>query len=245
MDKDIEYIYLAETQSTNQIATAFLNEAKISPPSCIYTFNQTSGKGQFDRSWYGGRNKNICLTMVLQFVGLPVQYQLRLNKAIALRLRAYFQTISGIDMKIKWPNDLYAGDKKLGGLLIQNSIVNKEIAYCIIGVGVNINEMDFPSSLPNPVSLLGLTGKEWDLIELIKGITNQLCFGTEEIIHGIHLEDQYNKHLFKYQQSCSFITKDGVVVTGKINGVDDKGFLHLISEDERHTFTFGEVQMII
>lgn len=241
---DNQYIYLSSIDSTNTFATEWVSKSKPSSISCIYTYNQTDGKGQFGRKWESASGKNVSCSIVIPFKDLSIKHQILLNMSIALRIRAYLAAISRAECLIKWPNDIYVNNQKIAGLLIQNILAAKQISYCIIGVGININQERFHSNIPNPISLKQITNKDWDLLELIHGLKRQLNIKSEEIVGNYNIIDQYNKHLYRIGEESRFVSQ-GREIRGIVSEVNSKGHMVLSTEEGKKTFAFGDLKMII
>ncbi len=241
---DTQYIYLSSIDSTNVFATQWLSKSKPSGLSCIYTYNQTAGRGQFGRKWESESGKNISCSIIIPFKGLSVKEQIMLNMSIALRVRAYIAALSKETCYIKWPNDIYVNDKKIGGLLIQNILALKQISHCIIGVGLNINQTSFSKTIPNPISLKQLSNNTYDLLDLIQGLSKQLNIKTEDVVANYNIIEQYNQHLYKIGEEKKFVFKEQEI-RGVIREVDSKGHLILMTDQGKESFAFGDLKMII
>ncbi len=239
-----QYIYLSSIDSTNAFATKWLSKSKPSCNSCIYTYEQTAGRGQFGRKWESESGKNISCSIVIPFRDLFVKDQIALNMSIALRVRAYIAALSKESCFIKWPNDIYLKEKKIGGLLIQNVLTSKQISYCIIGVGLNINQTQFSSDIPNPISLKQVSKKTWNLLDLMHGLMKQLNIKTEDVVGNFNIIDQYNKHLYRIGKECLF-RAEGKTFKASILEVDPKGHMVLQTIQGKKAFAFGDIRMII
>jgi len=143
---------------------------------------------------------------------------------------------------IKWPNDIYLGNKKIAGILIQNMVRNDTISSSILGVGININEDDFPLDVPNPISLLGLTNKDYNLLELQLHLSG--CVEKRVGLLSENLSDEYLSKLFRKDEQAIFRI-DGQMEEGIIRGVADDGKLELEFRGQRRFFGFRELEFII
>lgn len=127
---------------------------------------QTAGRGQGDHTWYSSPGKNLTFSILFRF-DAP-DYLLRADEAVAithittLALHDYLLS-RGIVTRIKWPNDIWAGDRKICGILIENTLEGNRVRESITGIGLNVNETGWPDSLPNPVSMKELTGRTYDI----------------------------------------------------------------------------------
>lgn len=147
-------------KSTNNTAREHLDEYDtLSVIACV---EQVSGRGQGSHTWYATPGKNLTFTIILKPHNLEAGEALYLTRITTLSLLAYLDG-KGVKARIKWPNDIWVGDRKICGILIENILSGPMIHDSIIGIGLNINEKDWPEDLPNPVSLGELTGKEYDI----------------------------------------------------------------------------------
>ena len=137
-----------ELSSTNLTGTTLMNASKIAGPTAIISDSQINGRGQLRTKWHASPKKNLTFSIVIPKLKLNVLNQFKLNKAVCL---AVHQTLSHYsdDLLIKWPNDIYYKEQKLGGILIENQIQGHSIKSCVIGLGININEENWPEDLPN------------------------------------------------------------------------------------------------
>lgn len=170
IDKYLTYstIWLESIDSTN-------NEAKrrldcLSTLSVIAAYNQTAGRGQRGNIWLSSSGKNLTFSIVLKFDDIQSQNfnQSDINDIISLTIVELLSNY-GINARIKYPNDIYVGDKKICGILIEHSLRGNKMVNSIIGVGLNVNQQQFDISLPNPTSMISETrSKEIDLPTLLE-----------------------------------------------------------------------------
>ena len=153
--------------STNNHAANLLAKSTPMEGTVIFTTHQVAGKGQYGSSWESEAGKNITLSVILHPSFLAVHHQFMLNKAIALGIFDMIcQYINPSRVYLKWPNDLYIDNKKVGGILIQNSLKGSQINNSIIGIGLNINQTVFKGNAPNPTSFTLITGQSYSIDEL-------------------------------------------------------------------------------
>ena len=139
---------IEETTSTNDDA----RDAKYRHGDIVWAERQTAGRGQRGHKWSSAEGLNLTFSLVLEPRFLPAGEQFLLNEAVALALTDTFAQF-GIAARIKWTNDIYAGDKKLVGILIEHSYSGQTLARTIVGIGINVNQTEFDPALPNPVSM--------------------------------------------------------------------------------------------
>ncbi len=233
---------LKETSSTNDYLMELIKQCKATEPKpcdlksiipdcfSVYASSQKAGKGQRGNVWHSEVNKN-CLVSIIVYPTIKANEQFFLSKAVTLGVLDLLRTLIVVhkNLSIKWPNDLYFGDKKLGGILIENTVIGNEIAYSIIGVGLNINQINFPSYLPNPTSVSQVTEMYYDMDEvaknLIKCISNRYC---EMLSNNVHVfDEEFLNNMYKYKANHRF-TINEQTIDATIQGVSEYGNLQLL-----------------
>lgn len=159
-------IELDETDSTNSFLRGY--KAADGNETIVATAEyQTAGRGQGTNSWESERGRNLLFSILFRPSGIEPSRQFVLSMANALVLRDVMEQETGGGISVKWPNDIYWHDRKLGGTLIETSVCCREIKSCIIGTGININQKVFRSDAPNPVSLINITGQETERRDIL------------------------------------------------------------------------------
>jgi BirA family biotin operon repressor/biotin-[acetyl-CoA-carboxylase] ligase len=180
MEKELSTLFtgqrvvkLEETGSTNR----FLNELtqrEILPEGTVVTANyQVAGQGLGGTSWFSDPGKNLLMSVVFNPDFLPIRKIYLISKAIALAIKD-FLVDENIPAKIKWPNDIYVEDKKICGVLIENSLRGSVVLQSICGIGLNVNQENFPEEIPNPVSMKLVTGNTFSTDECMVKLCRQL-----------------------------------------------------------------------
>jgi BirA family biotin operon repressor/biotin-[acetyl-CoA-carboxylase] ligase len=162
-------IHLSKVGSTNSYASELSRQTKSPEGTIIYTFEQEDGRGQRGSSWLSEPNKNVAFSLILTPSFLHTEEQFLLTKIASLAvadLMAEALKKSNTKIKIKWPNDIYADGKKIAGILIENSISQNKIQSSIIGIGLNVNQVQFDDSL-NATSLKLLSNIDFDLLKMV------------------------------------------------------------------------------
>jgi BirA family biotin operon repressor/biotin-[acetyl-CoA-carboxylase] ligase len=210
----------------------------------FFAFEQTAGKGQFNKQWLSAKGDNIILSVVLDTKELMVRQQFLLNMVAALSVKQLFNKYTTEIFKIKWPNDIYCRDRKAAGILIENIIRGEQWQFAVAGFGININQTQFPDSLKNPVSLKQITGKEYDAVELAKELC-VLLYKNFDLLssnnQGVIL-DEYNNSLYKRKEPAKF-KQGSKVFTGVVKEVDIFGRL-LIESGIEHAFETGQIEWV-
>lgn len=164
--------HIAETTSTNDLA----REEHYGHGDVICAERQTAGRGQRGHTWTSPEGVNLLFSVVLCPTFLPAGEQFLLSQAVALALVDTLGTC-GIDARIKWTNDIYAGDRKLVGILIEHHLAGGRLARTVAGIGINVNQTEFDPALPNPTSMALEAGHTFDRRECSTGSTPHSCDG--------------------------------------------------------------------
>jgi BirA family transcriptional regulator, biotin operon repressor / biotin---[acetyl-CoA-carboxylase] ligase len=161
---------LEEVNSTNSYALELIQELPPIEGCVIWAKYQLEGRGQRGTTWISEPYANLTFSIVLQPHFLPIAEQFQLTKAIALGIAAFVshRLEDNSNVKIKWPNDIYVKNCKIAGVLIENVLEQSVIRYSVVGIGLNLNQVVFDLSIPNPVSLKILTGKAFDPEDCLK-----------------------------------------------------------------------------
>lgn len=162
-----DIIWYKELESTNDTARQQIDEHDNL--SVIAAMRQTSGRGQGDHKWHSLPGENITATFILKPLSLPAADALSITCCVTKALREYLLE-RGVTTRIKWPNDIWAGESKICGILIENVLSGHRLVNSIVGIGLNINQLTFPSDLPNPISLALLTGRKYDVREELEAL---------------------------------------------------------------------------
>lgn len=166
-----EIIWLKSTDSTNNELRRRMSEA--GNLTIIASEMQSAGRGQGEHTWHSAPGQNLTFSILLRHRSLKASDALAVTSIMALGIRDYLRT-KGIEPWIKWPNDIWVGEKKICGILVENTVHAGEIEFSIVGVGLDLNQTDWPSELPNPVSLKDLTGKEYNTREELRDLSEAL-----------------------------------------------------------------------
>lgn len=239
-------VVVQETDSTNNYANRQLAETEVSDGTVFLAYNQNNGRGQLNNRWESEAGKNLTFSLVLKPLFLEIQNQFMISKVVTLGIYAALKNDVS-DLKIKWPNDIYAGDKKLGGILIENSIMSGRITSSIVGVGLNVNQQTFFSNAPNPVSLKNLTGVEYELIPLLQKIISEINSWYQKLKdeHISEINERFHEKMYRFGEKSRY-SSNGETFSGRIIGVNEIGQLMIIDENkEIRKFHFKEVEFLI
>ena len=245
MPEDRFFKILDTVDSTNNYAMARVQAGMASHGMTWFAHEQTAGKGQRGKGWETQPGKNIAMSLVLQPDFLDARQQFCLSATIALTCFEFFSGYAGDETKIKWPNDLFWRDRKAGGVLIENVFHGKKWKWAIVGIGININQVNFGKAVKNPVSLKQITGKEFDTVALAKELYALLIKKIPELTAKSFdkiLED-YNTHLYKLNKNV-LLKKEGSIFETVIKAVSAEGKLLTVDAADRE-FDFGEVEWVL
>ena len=239
---DFRIIHIDETDSTN----CWLKENGVGT-MVVTTDYQTAGKGCGTNSWESERGKNLTFSMLIHPTDIPASQQFRITEVVSVALcevlERYLLTVPELaeGLSIKWPNDIYMGDKKICGVLIENRLQGNVIVDSIIGIGLNVNQTEFVSDAPNPVSLRQLLGREIDREALLHDFLETL----ETVSSSETTYSAYRNKLFRMGKQAVFSDEKGRF-EGTIQDVETDGRLLIkdLAGQERR-YAFKEVQFVI
>ncbi len=233
--------------STNVYAQKLLAKSNPFEGTVISTYNQYAGKGQIGSIWESSPGKNISLSIILYPLFLAPTQQFKLSQAISIGVRNFIvKQLTNNTVKIKWPNDIYVNNKKIAGILIQNTISNRSIQSSIAGIGININQASFSSAIPNPTSLTIESGKEFHLDLLIP----QLCHEIEQVYLLLkqkkwkQIEEEYLHQLFRINELSNYKDLQGRIFKGSITGISKTGHLILEENGQKRQFAVKEITFL-
>lgn len=242
-------IFLKECPSTNSYLSDIIKENNNLPKLfTIATENQTNGRGQRGNQWLSEKGKNLTISILLHPGTISVKNQFHISEvaalAVARTIANYLEDSQKKFLKVKWPNDIYYGDKKISGILIENSILKDKIQYSIIGIGLNVNQTSFDESLTQATSLKLITQTNYDLIEVLKRIHSKF----EDMYENLHndkffkIHQTYMRRLYRRNGFHSYTDNQGKKFTAMIKEVLPSGKLTLTLESgEERSYNFKEI----
>jgi len=213
----------------------------------ITTDYQVSGKGQGINKWYSEKGKNLLFSMLVKFDEFSINKSAYLNFAIALGI---YQVLSKYipQTKIKWPNDIMAENKKICGVLIENSVGGSKIKHSIVGVGLNVNQLIFPKEIPNATSFNKILNIVFDRDKLQEELITAIKKQVDKLVNKNfdELKQGYESVLFKKNIPTTFKNKTGDVFNGIIIGVSEIGLLRVkVSDNSIKEFANKELVFIL
>ncbi len=243
---NFHYITFKQLDSTNETAMKIVYQDKAVEGDVIVSEFQTAGKGNANNSWESEPGKNLTFSLILKPERIEPSKQFLLTVIVSLALKQLVESIlQNRVVKIKWPNDIYVGNKKIAGILIQNIIFGNSIKYSIIGIGLNVNQKRFVSNAPNPVSLIHFTKKKYDLNILLSNILDKISYFYENISNrDNYFISMYENTLYKFNEQALY-KAGNKIFSGSIVGVSDFGRLQIKTERGNiEEFDFKEVKFL-
>lgn len=222
-----EILHFDTIGSTNDHALILLSKSNPIEGTVISADFQTGGKGQRNNSWQSDRNKNLLFSVILYPGWLSAARQFYLSMFASLAITTYLKTLlEPKKLFVKWPNDIYFDNLKLGGILIQNNLKGNSIETSVIGIGLNVNQNTFDPVLPNPASIAGITGTPQDIGQMKTALLSSLDTFYQQLLAGASkkIKNGYEDSLYKKGEHGVVIIRDQEF-HGKILGVEEDGRL--------------------
>ena len=246
MEPDICWVDSA--LSTNSLLAD--RAAALPHGSVIAARRQTAGRGQRGNSWESQPGANLTFSMLLRPGVIEARTQFELSMIVALAVCDALTAVSDLEFKVKWPNDIYCGDLNICGILIENSLEGRRIGRSVVGIGINVNQREFVSDAPNPVSLVNLTGRTFALDTLLRDVCRCILSrlaAYESAPDPGALVAEYRSRLWRGTGFHRWIdVASGDVFEARIDNVAPTGLLTLCdSDDNRRTYAFKEVAAVL
>lgn len=244
---------LDEIDSTNNFLR-HLNTPDDYQMTLVTAEYQTAGRGADTNRWESAKGENLLLSLRVKPANLPVSRMFVLSETTALAISDVLGAFlpltpskRGRGVSIKWPNDIYYGDSKVAGILIENDLQGAQVLHSIIGVGINVNQRRFLSDAPNPRSLADIVGHDVErrfvlerFMERFTHLFGQIEDGRPEALDALH--ENYKNHLYRFGEEHTYSDKDGTF-RATLTDVEPSG--HLILRDTNGTlrrYAFKEVK---
>ena len=246
MENKIRIKWLEEVDSTNNVLLRHIRD--YDNLSVVAAVTQTAGRGQRGNRWVSAPGDNLTFSLLLKPQGLPAREVMAVTCLATLAVRDTLRD-EGVPAVIKWPNDIYVGKRKICGMLVENGLEGACIGWSVIGIGINLNQTEFPGEVLNPTSLKRLTGRSYELEPFLE----KVCRGLEERLPELETAEGRNGLLLSYEQDL--FQKDsparyrdiaaGEDFTGIIRGITPEGLLRIEAEGRERTFGFKEISYIL
>ncbi|MCH2234567.1 MAG: biotin--[acetyl-CoA-carboxylase] ligase [Crocinitomicaceae bacterium] len=236
-----QIIWLDAIDSTNNFAANLLKTTKPTNGTVILTKCQEKGRGQRGNVWESESGKNIICSIIL-YPGIKIKDQFKLTQLFSIAVIKFLEAY-GIEGKIKWPNDVYVKDEKIAGILIENSLQGSLIKSSILGIGLNVNQVKFASSVAT--SMRNVTERKFDLEELINNFLNVSFQEFNRLLmnNDPNLKNTYLENLYGLNQPRKFMDKEGEF-EGVIKGVDAFGLLIVEKNGKQVQYDLKEITFV-
>ncbi|MFI3331696.1 MAG: biotin--[acetyl-CoA-carboxylase] ligase [Rikenellaceae bacterium] len=217
-----------ELESTNSQA----QDKRYSHGDIIWSLAQSKGRGQKGNKWDSAPGENLTFTLILEPENIKAREQFSLLEALALGvvdLLAEYQ----ITAQVKWTNDIYVGDKKICGILIDNDVCGDNLSRSIVGIGLNVNQEKFSDWVPNPTSIKNLTAKENNLQQVLELLYEKLAQRYQMLEQGENQEihKEYHKKMYLLNKWHEYTEANGTKIYGRILGTETNGELKIELQD--------------
>jgi BirA family transcriptional regulator, biotin operon repressor / biotin---[acetyl-CoA-carboxylase] ligase len=238
-------IELSEIDSTNNYAMRLINEGMAEHGMTIRADYQTAGKGQLGNVWQAELSKNLLCSVILDTKDFSLDKQFYLNAASCLAVAELLMKTHDLnDVHLKWPNDIYAGNKKIAGILIENQIRGSQWTHAVIGIGLNINQQNF-DDLNRATSILLENGKKNKVQSVLKNLLKDLQQHMALIVHNESiLLERYNQNLWQVGNMISF-KKNHEYHEGRILGVNPQGCIEIEIKGKIKAFKHKEIELLL
>ena len=239
--------YLPTCHSTNDIAVQMIqSENMVFEGTVIITDNQTAGRGQRGNSWEAISGENLTFSLILKPNFLKASDQFQLNVAISMGVFDFLSEFIDENLKVKWSNDIYYENKKMGGILIENSLQGYQIGHSIIGIGLNINQTKFSNEGATSLRNVTQNPLKYDLSELLKNLLENIEINYLKIKNNDYesLKIKYLSNLFRFEE-YHYFRRNGQQFLGQIIGIDKTGKLGIETDGNVIYFDFKEVEFMI
>ncbi|MES2518206.1 MAG: biotin--[acetyl-CoA-carboxylase] ligase [Bacteroidota bacterium] len=239
--------YLSNCHSTNDIAAEMIqSESHVFEGTVIITDNQTAGRGQRGNIWQASIGENLTFSLILKPNFLRASDQFQLNVAISLGVFDFLSEFIDENLSVKWSNDIYFGDQKMGGILIENTLQGYQIGYSVVGIGLNINQMEFGALRATSLRKASRNPLKYDLGEMLSKLLEKLEINYLIIKQGNYesLKIRYLASMYRFQE-YHYFRRNGQQFLGQIVGIDETGKLAIETEGMLLYFDFKEVEFVI
>jgi BirA family transcriptional regulator, biotin operon repressor / biotin---[acetyl-CoA-carboxylase] ligase len=238
-----------ELPSTNDLARVLANEGTAEEGTAILADRQTAGRGQMGTTWEAAPGQNLTLSIIFYPRWLRADAQAALGMAVAL---AVYDTLAhwanNQNIAIKWPNDLIINRLKVAGILVENSIMGQYLAYSVVGIGINANQMQFSPSLVQAGSVQQITGQPVPLTNLADDLFNALEYWYNLLHKGAFdtIKEHYMARLLGLDKTQDFLLPGSTTpIQGIIRDVDRDGLLCVEMEGTVRRFGVKEMRQSV
>ena len=242
----MKLVKLNAINSTNTYLKQLSKDDDISNWTIVTAEFQTVGRGQVESKWESEIGKNLICSLLIKFESLEVKDQFYLNCAISIGIYNALKKYKLPQLKIKWPNDIMSENKKLGGILIENSLKISKIYKSVVGIGINVNQDRFSKHLPMAISMKQIFNNDFDreiiLKEIVSSIKKQIKLLNQFNFALLH--KKYEEVLYKINSPQMFESNNQKFL-GQITGVTNQGKLKVkLDNNIIKQFAFKEIKYL-
>jgi BirA family biotin operon repressor/biotin-[acetyl-CoA-carboxylase] ligase len=242
-----QFLYFEELPSTNSKIKELCDNHPLPEFSIVIARQQSAGRGQQGNHWESEPGKNLTFSIVIYPNFIKIQDQFIISQWISVAIIKTLAKYIPQGLKIKWPNDIYVNNKKLAGILIENTLKGANLERAVIGIGLNVNQEVFTSNAPNPTSLIQLTKSPTDLNALLEELLMTMSDEYSKLISGeIQLiQNDYTENLFRNDGMFHEFKDTKGMFKAMLSGIDNFGRLKLKKENgDLMTYEFKEVEYV-
>ncbi len=238
--------HFPQLASTNAHAQELLSKTKPAEGTVISAFHQYDGRGQIGSKWESEAGKNLTLSIILYPTFLAARLQFQLNQLVSLSLFDLVSEHIPGRVSIKWPNDIYVGDKKIAGILIQNTVFKEYLSSSVIGIGLNVNQSQFLTNPPNPTSFNLETNRTFELGD----VSEELYYRLEKRYLALkfgksaEMQEDYISRLYRFRNEAVYARPDSTTFNGTITGIDERGRLLVETGCGLKAFDLKEIKFV-
>jgi BirA family transcriptional regulator, biotin operon repressor / biotin---[acetyl-CoA-carboxylase] ligase len=239
--------YMPTCHSTNDIAAQMIQSSEnVFEGTVIVTDNQTAGRGQRGNTWEASVGENLTFSVIFKPNFLKASDQFQLNVAVSLGVHDFLSEFVDESLTVKWSNDIYYENQKMGGILIENSLQGYQIGHSVAGIGLNINQTKFENLRATSLRNITQNPQQYDLSEMLKKLLENLEKNYLKIKNNDYepLKMRYLANMFRFEE-YHYFRKNGKQFLGQIIGIDETGKLGIETEGIVLYFDFKEVEFVI
>ena len=239
-------LLLQTTSSTNSYLSDLISQGAFPHGYCVCSRFQSAGRGQAGNVWESAEGENLLFSLLLHTQKFPLDSQFLLSEVVSIAICRFLSRYR-ISARIKYPNDIFVGDKKIAGILIENRIVGKTMQYSIVGIGLNVNQEVFLQNRATAISMRSITGERYHIDSLLQSLRHEILDRVDgfSIENKSECKEQYLSLLYRRDGYYPY-EADGVRFDAKIVDIADDGMLHLTTDKgEERKYYFKQVRFII
>ena len=239
----VKTLYLEETDSTNDFLRHYM-PGEDEDMTVVWTDFQRKGRGQGSNQWESEAGKNLTFSVLIHPDKVRAQDQYIISMAVAETMHRFLSGMVDAAIQIKWPNDIYVGDSKIGGILIENHLSGEHIKDCIIGIGLNVNQTVFVSDAPNPISMRMIDDREWNREKVLQGLISELVWQFKHFRIDI-IRKKYRRHIYRREGFYPYRDAEGEFEAEMLEVENDGHLVLLDTEGRQRRYAFKEVAYVI